>query len=179
MTTVSGSTVQVEPADRQTGPFVFQKGDAITVMMTDLPTPVTEIQDRIKEDGTITLLQNQTFVAAGKTRSDLEKEIRERYVTNFFKTMTVTVKQAEQSRFYYVSGEVKSPNRMVYISRITVLGAISSAGGFTDFAQKHKVTLTRTDGHIFTINCVKALDNPSLDLEVYPGDTVHVPRRWL
>ena len=58
-----------------------------------------------------------------------------------------------------------------------MLKAIASAGGFTDFANKKKVKLTRVDGRTQTVNCVKALDNPSLDLEVYPGDKIHVPRR--
>ena len=47
--------------------------------------------------------------------------------------------------------------------------AIASAGGFTDFANKKKVRLTRVDGRTQIVNCVKALENPSLDLEVYPG----------
>jgi hypothetical protein len=37
--------------------------------------------------------------------------------------------------------------------------------------------LTRFDGRTQTVNCVKALDKPSLDPEVYPGDKIHVPRR--
>jgi protein involved in polysaccharide export with SLBB domain len=72
---------------------------------------------------------------------------------------------------------VKTPSRQTYISRITVLKAIASAGGFTDFANKKKVKLTRVDGRIQTVNCVKALDKPSLDPEVYPGDKIHVPRK--
>jgi protein involved in polysaccharide export with SLBB domain len=57
------------------------------------------------------------------------------------------------------------------------LKVIASAGGFTDFANKKKVKLTRVDGRTQIVNCPKALDNPSLDPEVYPGDTIHVPRR--
>ncbi len=156
----------------------LQKGDAISISFSDLPTGQPDFQDRIKQDGTITLLQNQTFVAEGKTRGELEKEIRQRYVPNFFQTMTVSVKLTEQTRFFYVDGEVRSPNRQVYIGQMTVLKAISSAGGFTDFAQKHKVKLTRLDGRVFVVDCPKAIENPKLDLEVLPGDKIWVPRRW-
>jgi protein involved in polysaccharide export with SLBB domain len=134
-------------------------------------------EQKIKEDGTITLTLNQTFKADGKTRGNLEKEIRARYVPDYYKYMTVTVKQQESTRWYYMNGEVRSPARQIYNSRITVLKAIASAGGFTDFANKKKVKLTRVDGRTQTVNCVKALDNPRLDPEVYPGDTIHVPRR--
>ena len=59
-----------------------------------------------------------------------------------------------------MNGEVRAPSRQIYNSRITVLKAIASAGGFTDFANKKKVRLTRVDGRTQTVNCVKALDNP-------------------
>jgi protein involved in polysaccharide export with SLBB domain len=91
--------------------------------------------------------------------------------------MTVTVKQQEITRWYYVDGEVRTPSRQQYITRITVLKAIASASGFTDFANKKKVRLTRADGRTQIVNCVKALDNPTLDPEVYPGDRIHVPRK--
>ena len=96
---------------------------------------------------------------------------------NFYKYMTVSVKQLESTRWYYIDGEVKGPNRQIYNSRITVLKALASAGGFTDFANKKKVKLTRVDGRTQIVNCVKALDNPNLDPEIYPGDKIQVPRR--
>ena len=73
---------------------------------------------------------------------------------------------------------VKAPNRQLYTSRITVLKALASASGFTDYANKKKVKLTRADGRTQIINCAKARDNPILDLEVYPGDKLYVPRRF-
>jgi len=107
----------------------------------------------------------------------LEKEIRARYVPDYFKYMTVTVKLDINTRWYYINGEVKAPARQIYASRITVLKAIASAGGFTDFAKKTKVIVTRVDGRSQIINCTKALINPALDLEIYPGDKIHVQRK--
>ena len=157
---------------------VLRVGDSLTVTFTDTPNTIPPFQEKIKEDGTITLALNQTFKADGKTRGDLEKEIRARYVPDYFKYLTVTVTPDVNTRWYYVDGEVKQPSRQIYTSRITVLKAIASSGGFTDFANKKKVKLARVDGRTLTVNCVKALDNPSLDLEIYPGDKVHVPRRF-
>jgi len=156
---------------------VLRVGDTLTITFTDTPVTIPIFEEKIKEDGTITLTLNQTFKADGKTVGDLEKEIRARYVPSYYKYMTVSVKQMESTRWYYVDGEVRVPNRQIYNSRITVLKAIASAGGFTDFANKKKVKVTRVDGHSQIVNCVKALDNPALDLEVYPGDKIHVPRR--
>ena len=75
-------------------PEVLRVGDSLTVTFTDTPTPIPPFEEKIKEDGTITLALNQTFKADGKTRGDLEKEIRECYVPDYFKYMTVTVKPA-------------------------------------------------------------------------------------
>jgi protein involved in polysaccharide export with SLBB domain len=152
-------------------------GDMLTIKFSDLINPLQPIEQRIKDNGTITLMENQTFTAAGKLRGDLEQEIRSRYVPRFYVKMTVTIDQPE--RYYFVSGEVRSPSKLIYTPPMTVLKAIAASGGFTDFASKKKVTLTRSDGRIETINCVKALTNPTLDLQVFPGDTVHVPRSIL
>ena len=152
-------------------------GDTLTVTMADTPVVIPPAEEKIKPDGTITLTLNQVFKADGKTRGELEKDIRARYVPDYFRQMTVTVKQQESTRWYYVDGEVRSPSRQIYNIRITVSKAIATAGGFTDFANKKKVRLTRLDGRTQTVNCLKALENPALDPEVYPGDKIHVPRR--
>jgi len=159
---------------------IIRVQDLLTVLMTDTPVLLPVFEDRVKDDGTITLTENQKFNVVGKNRGELADEIHDRYVPRFFKRMTVSVKKAENTQFYYVGGEVKTPTRQVYLGRISVLKAIQSAGWFTDYANKSKVQLTRgTDGRIFIINCKKALKNPKLDLEVYPGDTITVPRRSL
>lgn len=155
---------------------VIQPGEAITITLSDLPMGVQPIEERVKEDGTITLLQNQTFTAAGKSRRQLEQEIRERYVPKFYRNMTVSVQQQENTRFYFVGGEVRNPGRQVYLGPMTVLKAIQSCGDFTDFANRRKVQLFRSNGTMETINAKRALQDPSLDLPVYPGDRIHVPR---
>jgi polysaccharide export outer membrane protein len=158
-------------------PEKFRVGDSLTVTFVDTPTVIPPFEEKIKEDGTITLTLNQVFKAEGKTRGELEKEIRARYVPDYYKQMTVMIKPEVSTRWYYVDGEVKTPSRQIYNIRITVLKAIASAGGFTDFANKKKVKLTRLDGRTQVVNCPKALENPALDPEVYPGDKIYVPRR--
>jgi len=152
-------------------------GDVLTIEFTDMPGPVLPREERIKEDGTITLLEGKTFTAAGKNRGQLEQEIHRAYVPQFYLKMTVSVRQKEQTQFYYVNGEVKQPARQIYISRIRLLQAIASAGDFTDFARKRAVLLTRADGRKIVINCLKARQHDDLNLEILPGDIIYVPRR--
>lgn len=150
-------------------------GDLVTIVFSDTPTATLPFEERVKDDGTITLLLNQTFQVAGKSRSTVEKEIRARYVPAYYVNLTVTVKP--QERFYYVNGEVKIPSRQPYPGEITVTKAITTAGGLTDFAKHNKVRLTRTSGQSIIIDYDAALEDSKKDLPVYPGDKIDVPRR--
>ncbi|MDB6125376.1 MAG: Polysaccharide biosynthesis/export protein [Pedosphaera sp.] len=168
----AGAPVQ---ADAPIGDQVLHVGDSITVSFQDLVNPVFPIDQAVKEDGSITLIYNQRFQAAGKTVNALEKEIHDRYVPRYFVNMTPTIKTAE--RFYSVGGEVKTPNRQVYSGRMTVVGAINTAGGFTDYARKSKIQVTRANGKTVKVNYDKALRDPKENLEIFPNDDVHVPKR--
>lgn len=170
----TGETVVENPDN----PDRLRPGDNLMIYFSDLPGErQAPFEGPIREDGTITLLQNQSFMAAGKTRGQLEKEIRERYVPRLFLHMTVTIKP--QDRFYFVGGEVKSPGRQIYLGKMTVIKAIQSAGDFTEFANKKGVIVYRIDGRRQVVNVTKAYKDPSLDVEVFPGDKLHVPRKWL
>jgi polysaccharide export outer membrane protein len=158
---------------------VLRVQDQVHVTFADLPVLQPPIDDQVKQDGTIPLLFNHAFHVAGKTRAEVEQEIHDYYVPDFYKNMTVTVRVQPATQFYYVLGEVKAPNRQIYIGPIKLSGAISSAGGFTDFAKKKAVILTRANGQKITVNCVKALKDPNLDPWIYPGDTINVERTWM
>ncbi len=155
---------------------ILRVGEKIQVLLADLPTGTLGADLTISEDGKITLHLDQTFVVAGKTRSKLEAEIRTRYVPSFYTKMTVTVKQEE--RFVYVGGFVKAPNRYPYTPGLTVLKAISAAGDFSEFGDKTKVTITRTGDVKETMDCKAAIENPTLDRGLFPGDRIYVPRRF-
>jgi len=80
-------------------------------------------------------------------------------------------------RVYYVRGEVKAPGRQEYVGQITVTKAITSVGDFTDYANRHKVWLTRSNGQRFKLDCVAILDGEQPDPPVFPGDQIEVTRR--
>ena len=166
----SGQTHFLNP-----GSDMINVGDAVTVTFSDLPMVIPSFEERVKSDGSVTLLYSKKFQFAGKSRGDLEAEIRERYVPSYFNNLTVTIKLAD--RFYFVDGEVKLSNKYNYSGEMTVLKAIASAGGFTDFAKRSKVRLTRAGGKTLEVDADAALENPALDLPVYAGDRITVPRK--
>ena len=150
-------------------------GDTMTITFDGIPDLPTSQEKTINEDGTITLSDVGTFNVAGKSTGEIETIIHNLYVPRFYKHLTVTVKAGD--RVYYVRGEVKGPGRQIYVGQITVTKAITSAGDFTDFANKKNVVLTRANGQRFTLNCDKILDGEAPDPGVYPGDQIDVRRR--
>ena len=69
-------------------------------------------------------------------------------------------------------------NRQIYTGPITVLRAIDSAGGFSDFANRNNIELTRQTGEKIKVSWKKAVKDSKLDPEVYPNDQIIVHRRW-
>ena len=74
--------------------------------------------------------------------------------------------------YYYVQGQVKSSGRFPYEDNMTVLMAVTTAGGFTDKASPRSTHIIRErDGR-------KAKVKVSLDDRLQPGDVIVVPESW-
>jgi protein involved in polysaccharide export with SLBB domain len=158
-----------------------EKADKLRVVCYDLPSspPRFEVFQMVGKDGTITLISNQVFVAAGKGLYELEAEIYNRYFPRVF-TETVVRVQDAGSDWYCVFGEVSSPGRQTFWPpTTTLLEAIESAGGFTEAADRKRLELQRVDGRVERYNYNKILSAPTNTPCVMPGDRVTVKKRRL
>lgn len=153
----------------------FHVGDTVTVSFSGTVDTIPDHIEPIKEDGTITLSLIGPVRAVGRTAGELQNEIHDLFVPKYYVRLTVTVSSPQ--RVFYVGGEVKQPGRELYVGETTVTKAIQAAGDFTDFANRNKVWLIRSNGERIKVNCIKALQDPTLDPPVYPGDQIQVPRR--
>ncbi len=157
------------------GTPLLRISDMVTIEFFDTPNPLPPYKERIRDDGKLILPLNVTVQAAGRTVAQLQDDIRKEYVGKYYNHLTVSVKTDE--RVYFVGGEVKVPNRQFYQDGITVLRAIDTAGGFTDFANRGKIELRRQNGEIVKVDWKRAMRNPKLDPPVYPNDQVMVHKR--
>lgn len=154
---------------------MLRVGDQLTIRFNVGGDIVIEDhEERIPSSGKITLPLIGGVVATNLTRVELQERIRNAYVPNIYKNMTVTVDPGQ--RYFTVGGDVRNPNRYQYINNLTVLDAIAQAGGFTEFGDKRRVVLTRADGERLVVNCVEAQRDSRQDAEVLPGDKIDVPR---
>jgi protein involved in polysaccharide export with SLBB domain len=152
----------------------FHVGETLTVMFSGIPDEIPQHDEQIKEDGNINLPLIGSVKAVGKTAGELQNEIHDLYVPKYYVRLNIVVKPGDL--IYYVRGEVKQPGREIYVGKTTVTKAITSAGDFTDYAS-HNVKLNRANGEVIKVDVDKALEDPTLDPQVYPGDQVVVPRR--
>jgi protein involved in polysaccharide export with SLBB domain len=127
----------------------------------------------IDENGEISLPLIGRVQAAGATASELAERIQASYVPRYYVRCNATV--LATVRFFYVGGEVRAPSRYPWTEDTTLMKAINTAGGFSDYASKDKVEITRGKGkQVF--NCDEIRQHPSKDVPILPGDTIYVPR---
>jgi protein involved in polysaccharide export with SLBB domain len=128
----------------------------------------------IDEDGYISLTLIGRIKADGLTASELAERIQANYVPRYYVRCTATVLVAQ--RFFYIGGEVRNPNRFLWSEDTTLMKAISTASGFTDYANRGKVQLVRGKERPQVFDCGELQRNPSKDVPIRPGDTITVPR---
>lgn len=140
----------------------------------------------IRPDGLISMPIIGDVQAAGLTADALAQRIAERLrqylATN--PSVSVSVKTIN-SYSVYVLGEVTKPGKFQLKSYVTVLQAISMAGGFTDYAKKNKLQVVRVtengdhkrqEVHIpLRYDDLLSGNSGPGNLVLHSGDTVVVP----
>src|SRR6188474_1444881 len=98
----------------------------------------------VRPDGLISMPIIGDVQAAGLTADALAQRISDRLKQYLATTPAVSVSVTELNSYsVYVLGEVTKPGQFKLKSYITVLQAITMAGGFTDYAKKNKLQVVR------------------------------------
>ncbi|HEU4960645.1 MAG TPA: polysaccharide biosynthesis/export family protein [Sphingomonas sp.] len=126
----------------------------------------------ITDRGRLALPLIDPIDAAGMTVSQLEHAISEKLIEKqIVKQPNVNV-QPLKMRPFYILGEVHNPGEYPYRHGLTVLSAVSIAGGYTYRADKKHMAITRTVGDHQTVGRA----DPSTPVE--PGDTIRIDEKW-
>ncbi|MGH9362345.1 MAG: polysaccharide biosynthesis/export family protein [Thermoanaerobaculia bacterium] len=140
-----------------------------------------QLQDvPVRPDGKITVPLLDDVQAAGLTTDEL-KQVLTQELSEYVQNPTVTVVVlAAVSKRAFVLGEVRSSGPISLSVETRVLDAITSAGGFTPFAQKSRIRVLRyVEGreleYRFDYDSYVSGDAPGTNLVLQPGDTVLVP----
>jgi len=134
----------------------------------------------VRPDGRISLPLLNDVQAEGLTAMELSNVITEglkKYITS--PQVTVSISEIN-SRRVYVTGEVTRPGAFPLLPNMTVLQALTSAGGFTQFARTKKIYVLRSESgkpvkHPFNYNDVVKGNRQEDNIVLQPGDTIVVP----
>jgi polysaccharide export outer membrane protein len=134
----------------------------------------------VRPDGKISLPLLNDVQAAGLTPAQLEAQITEsfkKYVTN--PQVTVIVKEINSQRVY-ILGEVTRAGAYPLLPGMTVLQALSSAGGFTQFANMKKIYVLRVENgkqEKYPFNYKEVVDGKKSEENIFlkAGDQIVVP----
>ena len=134
----------------------------------------------VRPDGKISLPLLNDVQAAGLTVMQLSESIRQgltKYITNPQVTVSVT---EINSRRVNCMGEVTKPGALTLLPNMTVLQALSSCGGFTQFARTKSIYVLRMeDGkqvkHPFNYKDVVSGKKPEDNILLQSGDVIVVP----
>ena len=175
-------TAQAVPGDPAPIPdldpnYILGTDDAIMVHVWKEPTISGPLV--IRPDGRISLPLVGDLPAAGMTPMALAAEIQDglkKFINNPSATVTVT---AVNSRKLFFIGEVIRSGPVPLTRSMTMLQAISAAGGLTPYANKKKIYILRGEKGKqvkISFNYSKAIkEGNQQGVELKPGDTIVVP----
>lgn len=126
---------------------LLSRGDRLKVSLRGIPRP-EEINNVVDEQGEITLPFIGQVRVAGMSPSDAERLIEETYVQRgIYRSINVIV--VAEDKVYFVQGEVARQGKFSMSGDVTLLQAITEAGGYTPFANRRNVKVIRGEEVLF------------------------------
>jgi len=158
----------------------LRSGDQLSIRLAGVPSEdINQVSGAYTVDGggNINLPYIGKIHAAGLRQADVQNSIENAYkVKGIYSSPIVTV-SVQFDRLVDLEGDVRAPQRVRYTPDLTLLGAISAAGGFTDYADQTKVSILRNGSRTF-VNVKKVRQNMEADPALQPGDKISVPRSF-
>ena len=179
----------------QTGPaaavadnatYVVGAGDSLSVFV--YRSPELSVPDLpVRPDGRISVPLIEDIMAAGKTPTELAREIEARlrkYVKDPSVTVIVKGFVGPLDRQVKVIGEATEPVAIPYRAHMTVLDVMIATKGLTKFAAGNSAVIVRREagGGQRTIkvrlNDLVKDGDINQNVEMAPGDTLIIPQTW-
>ena len=151
--------------------------DVIEISVYEEPDMRQVVQ--VSAKGYITYPLLGRIKAAGLSVADLEDAIAKALSKDYIRNPQVKVQVQEFSNVY-VMGSVNSPGPLKFASGMTLVQAVTLAGGFLSAANQRKVHITRLDKgnrkrEIINANVKDITNGKKDDILVQSGDTIVVP----
>ena len=166
-------------ADVRPDAYVIGAEDVISIYVWKEPDMSKTVP--VRPDGMISLPLAGEIKAAGYTPVQLQGILAEAMKKVISDPQVTVIVEKVSSLNFNIVGEVAKPGYYPLTRRLTVLDAISLAGGFRDFAKTKKIYVLRAkpggaDERLpFNYKDVIAGKNTQQNIELQPRDTIVVP----
>lgn len=165
--------------------YVLQPLDLLQVKVFQEPGLDREI--RITRDNMIALPLIGGVNLRGRTLQEAEAMIRDLYDRDYLVNPQINIVVLEYARrAVNVMGSINSPGEVLFPSEegLTLLDAISRAGGFSRLADRRKVKLTRTlpngESRTYIVNADEVIEGSAAQQwRLQVNDLIFVPERML
>jgi len=162
--------------------YLIAPGDTLAVFVWANPD-LSIVNVPVRPDGKITTPLAEDIVAAGKTATQLARDIEEdlaAYVRNPDVTVSVTNFVGLTNKQVRVVGAAVEPQSIPYRDGMSVLDVVIAIGGLTEFANGNKAVLVRTvDGQEkrYRVRLSDLLNRGDIseNFPVLPGDVLLIP----
>ncbi|WP_207479377.1 XrtA/PEP-CTERM system exopolysaccharide export protein [Arenibaculum pallidiluteum] len=162
----------------------YRIGPLDTVQVFVWQAPEFSVTVPVRPDGRISTPLIEDLVAAGKTPTELARDIEERlklYVTDPLATVMVSNFAGPFDQQVRVVGQAMKPAAVPYRANMTVLDLLIQVGGLTEFAAGNRAVLARAgNSQTFNVRLDDLLRDGdiSANVPVLPGDVVIIPQSW-
>jgi len=137
---------------------------------------------RVSSSGTIDFPFCPKLPVLGLAPEDLAAQLTVCLAPKVLKNPQITVSTREyNSKKIFVVGEVQKPGTFPYEDNMTIIQAITLAGGFTKTAAKNSTNLTRlVEGHEMkqTVEVDDIAQGKAPNVPLLPGDIIFVPESF-
>jgi polysaccharide export outer membrane protein len=177
---VSNTHLFVSPALAQSGsnPYLIGPEDILNIYIWKEPDLTQDVT--VMPDGKISFPLVGEIQAEGRTVMELKQAVTEKlqdYVTA--PEVAVVVREIRSQRIYTM-GKLNSPGPYSLAPGMTVVQALSTAGGFAEWADEKNILVIRREGgkeiqHRFNYSEYISGKNLKQNIFLKPNDTIVVP----
>lgn len=166
----AGNTAPGTYSVEQQGPYTLDTGDVVRIIVYG--------DDALSDDYAVDDAGNIAFPLIGPTSvrglttKAASARIASKLAAGYIRSPDVSMEIATY-RPFFIQGEVGTSGQYPYVYGMTARAAISTAGGFTETADRTKVVVYRPHNGQMIKGTV------GLDFPIQPGDTIVVLDRWI
>ena len=169
----SGGAVSVDES------YQLQPGDKLNIKIYPEDEYLKGGEVEVSSDGNITLPLVGKIPVSGKTVLESEKAVSDLLETDYIVDPQVVIEVLKyQAGSFVLLGQVAKPGTYNFppgALKITLLQAVSIAGGFSDVANIRKIKVMRKKtGEVFQVNAEEIISGQKQDVDITADDVINV-----